>query len=932
MGIIPPLFFFEFFFLKTLLFQTQNHKMVDTNIVSSDSVLDSEEANTSSPQHASSTLSGLLKMLDLNENQQYPVLYTGFFPKEQVSKLSDPEREILLSRIITVLRFVDFRRFKKGTKYKTKTSIYTCISGACSRSGKPTLSKAVMRNQIESQRCGCNAKVVIFADGMIEFNLNHHEGCKPDIVIDSISEDPRLFIASFAVQHPGLKAELIKSAHDLIRGDWSLKPRNVRRQVRERLRERGYADVPASFVRSIFDKAKCEALDGVPIHESMQSLLDQVSAKGLKHKKKRDDDNKLTALHIHIPEIAPPEDQEYAVLVADVTHNIVDARSGFNKTSFITAISPKRSAYVVVTSLILKEDEATFMNELHFLLELDPSLKDREIVFLVDGDRGRIAAIRSLLPKARVFLCMWHKLENIKDHFGPVLRAQATPEQSVKDLKAELKRLSIPLNGAKLKSQLLALLKNNSSSTISTSQNQEDIGPKEEDDEDEAASDVENDPDKLHIPPEVIENSDIDTFPDIKRFDQFSCLRVFKYLRSGKNHEDCEARLNHCAEVLPQLREYIDGELRSTMIYWADWARVWGLTFGLVASTIQENVHWSLKSRLEGACIPPHQLITFLTSVLCERQVKIDLNRKSNKKIQALKRDLSRFGFESVVTSVETYATIEGQDLILAEFDAAQGYDVKEVVDLSSLPSDRRGASALRFSMLLEVSEEGRLFEVKNRAHGGVDLVHIAANGTLACTCGDVHSLGAPDRHVFAVYRTGKMLFNPFLHLHPIYLNPKKTKSKFFQAASVGNIDAELIDQGCAWDDAKTSTEHAWRTKGIGSAGVSALIYSPAKKKVAESLSRQEKLDKMYYPIRARVKHDEELFEEFERLMEKLNARDDLPSNKKSRLDSGEILPVGQRKESSHRIRKAKEKTSAASKSSSNQSRRKGARAGVKKT
>src|SRR5690606_23177985 len=79
------------------------------------------------------------------------------------------------------------------------------------------------------------------------------------------------------------------------------------------------------------------------------------------------------------------------------------------------------------------------------LLTLDPTLRDRSVIFLVDGDKGRIAAIRSLLPNARVYLCLWHKEENVKKHINPALNARRklSGNMTCKELKEELAKRGI---------------------------------------------------------------------------------------------------------------------------------------------------------------------------------------------------------------------------------------------------------------------------------------------------------------------------------------------------------------------------------------------------------------------------------------------------------------------------------------------------------
>jgi len=115
----------------------------------------------------------------------------------------------------------------------------------------------------------------------------------------------------------------------------------------------------------------------------------------------------------------------------------------------------------VVSSLILQEEELTFISELQFLLQLDPSLSEREIIFLVDGDRGRINAIIRMLPKALFYLCLWHKQENIKTHFNPVLNSlNNKSKMKTAEIKDKLKELKINFKSGDKRGDLIQLLKN----------------------------------------------------------------------------------------------------------------------------------------------------------------------------------------------------------------------------------------------------------------------------------------------------------------------------------------------------------------------------------------------------------------------------------------------------------------------------------------
>jgi len=79
-------------------------------------------------------------------------------------------------------------------------------------------------------------------------------------------------------------------------------------------------------------------------------------------------------------------------------------------------------------------------------------------------------------------------------------------------------------------------------------------------------------------------------FPKINSFTKVSASSVIRWLRRGRDKAETERRFAETARRLPQLESYISGELTSTMQYWADWARVRGLTFDLEALTMYIGV------------------------------------------------------------------------------------------------------------------------------------------------------------------------------------------------------------------------------------------------------------------------------------------------------------------------------------------------------
>jgi hypothetical protein len=118
------------------------------------------------------------------------------------------------------------------------------------------------------------------------------------------------------------------------------------------------------------------------------------------------------------------EASTHLLFMADVSFNFVDKKCGYGKTSLMTAVDFSHRLNVCAVTMISHEDQATFEFELEtYIRNEDPTLPSRATVWIVDGDRGRIAAIRKLLPLAKIYLCLWHKAENLKTHFGAALRA-----------------------------------------------------------------------------------------------------------------------------------------------------------------------------------------------------------------------------------------------------------------------------------------------------------------------------------------------------------------------------------------------------------------------------------------------------------------------------------------------------------------------------
>mmetsp|Transcript_20228 Transcript_20228/g.50088 ORF Transcript_20228/g.50088 Transcript_20228/m.50088 type:complete len:250 (-) Transcript_20228:990-1739(-) len=118
------------------------------------------------------------------------------------------------------------------------------------------------------------------------------------------------------------------------------------------------------------------------------------------------------------------------------------------------------------------------------------------------------------------------------------------------------------------------------------------------------------------------------------------------FMRNGVDYEDTNARLDRVKRTYAdeKLSKYINEELRPTIKYWSKAYRVWNLSMGLATSTMQEGVHWSLKSQLRGRSVMAHMLQNFLLRVLLNRKIGVERRRSSINPLRNLKNALTQKG------------------------------------------------------------------------------------------------------------------------------------------------------------------------------------------------------------------------------------------------------------------------------------------------
>ena len=276
----------------------------------------------------------------------------------------------------------------------------------------------------------------------------------------------------------------------------------------------------------------------------------------------------VTSISIHDPKIRNVEYDNVGsplefVFTADVTFNITDPDHGFNKLSIISLINRGRLITPLVYSAIQNEDYATFAAELEFFLEaVDPTLKFRAVVFIVDGDRGRIKAIRKFLPRARIFMCIWHKGVNFESHFGNLtLRAVEDADQVEP---SEYEKLTCTVLRAKLAGEKYDAkpIFGKPLSKLNRSELLQALSEQHKDEEPGAPPTSEpNNQEETQIREQTnINNLSLTSFNGAKE--------VFHFLKSSRNEEEALQRIAMLAERFPGKRSYLETEVKATIKYW----------------------------------------------------------------------------------------------------------------------------------------------------------------------------------------------------------------------------------------------------------------------------------------------------------------------------------------------------------------------------
>jgi len=192
---------------------------------------------------------------------------------------------------------------------------------------------------------------------------------------------------------------------------------------------------PDGLCRSMYDEAKKNVNYGVGMMDQLTAFIDVLNdGSKFAYKPLMDHEGiSISAITFHDKRMTPPVGTSYAVLTGDVTFGIIPPSSGFEKSSYWTALTPDHKAHILTTTVLKHEDSRTFVHEIEFLLEMFPEIEFMAIVVILDGDSAKFLAVRTKLKLAVIILCLYHSSENFKKRFGAAGKSYRKGAQIAED-------------------------------------------------------------------------------------------------------------------------------------------------------------------------------------------------------------------------------------------------------------------------------------------------------------------------------------------------------------------------------------------------------------------------------------------------------------------------------------------------------------------
>lgn len=283
--------------------------------------------------------------------------------------------------------------------------------------------------------------------------------------------------------------------------------------------------------------------------------------------------------------------------------------------------------------------------------------------------------------------------------------------------------------------------------------------------------------------------------------------------------------------------------LWSTSSHWALCCFNWDLTLGYQATSLQEGVHSSMKSRLKNQKIAVHEVVQFFRDVMLKRKFNMECN-SDRVTIRRLYQEADDRGLKTFSEKVHIYLTEEAQQITLEVLSSGFNYtveqiDIKDILECYE-HTKHRNTSAERFKLIIDNTLSDKydvnFFKVTARAAGGsIDLVAVFKNGSFACTDPYFANHGLPSPQIMSVFIAGYTSLNVIFHFHPLYLQPFSREISHMNAKDLSvsiyqsKLVCTVVTEEASWNYALQITENEWKVIGLGGQKYNSIINPPIK-------------------------------------------------------------------------------------------------------
>lgn len=733
--------------------------------------------------------------------------------------------------------------------------------GGCSRRGKPIHRSDIGQRTSFSAKVECKATVQLSFVGISKGELTFNEGHCSACISGDVTNNGR--ILKYIIS-PEKVVEVVNKAAAIMGNDRSLSNSRVGKQIQPVMSVlAGLLDgdilpiVPDSFSFSILKKARIQASGAVgEINDGVSNLISECDRLNVKYEIFKDENGLVSSLHMMDPELAPPEEFTIKVLMSDVTFGITSPQSGFYKWSSWNAVTFTHAVHLLQVSAIKTEDGTTFCRELSILIDLYPEIGHEVIVFIVDGDRAKWLAIRTLCRRAVLIMCVYHGNENVKDRLGSLCRT------SIRNTSTAIESVSINwIACAKCNKwrELPSCIAPTSISGLFYCCNQSngscDIPSTYIGDSSPVIPmakgplvDVEYNVDEELAPESATLNDDTvhEMYSKLLSqgaLGQLNWYSLWNYIKSGHNIVEVRRRLDQLTAHYPTTKDYFDF-LWLNVSTWANCCFTWERTYNLRASSLAESVHWTWKCRLGKQLLTLGETPAFFRKAMKGRHISRKRRREHLcKAVNLLKEEAYSKGCSKISKCMTLFLSDEAQALVFPVLSRSFGqYVVEELKSSQEIEAAiarsivLRKASAYRFKCLADKvfsqprddnsAFHGAFYEVTSVSpiHRTIDIVYVSTNGSIACTRPEYGKWGHPCQVIFAVFLVGKIQINAILHFGKEYhrMDYSQQGMDFLSKASAtadgfpfGSSTIIPVTTLCSPNYALDFTDMEWKSKGL---------------------------------------------------------------------------------------------------------------------